>query len=188
MVKKSLKTRDKQIALNLARKLICKFYLEITACDVNSVLKDQIKEMFNLDEHEKALHEDYERSRLISIAIRVTDQYDGLNDLEYEREMFWDMLSQEEHCALQYVSDNGISLDDYRSGAKADKLPEAPKAQKDSQLLSKLLDSYIEQKKLDKPNWTLKGEANIKWIINIFVFIVGDKQSANLVRDDITFL
>ena len=110
--RKSLRTRNKRLALASARRL----WLAVYKFSFMGTPLPDSKDKFDIDHHEQLIEEQVERSRQIKIAIRYLDLYDSIPDWDEDtRQQAIEFRTREDESAIKYCSDNNINLDDYRT-------------------------------------------------------------------------
>jgi len=112
---RSLRTKDKRVALAKARKIQSRFHFLVMSTSKDKI-KNQLDTLFEEDEQSKELAEIARRDELIHIAYFVDRRYDQVEPkTNLAWSMFFDELTQQEQEALKYVADNDINLRDYDS-------------------------------------------------------------------------
>jgi len=185
LYRKSLKTKDRKVALGLARRL----WVELHTDDEDwfnmvDIPKIGTKEYDNWE----AAWQDAERvkSKSIRVALDVDQQLSKIPKWDFDaRESFIEGLSPEEHAAIQYVSDNDINLNKYKDEPSIVEHPNAKpnNGGNKSRRLSVLLDEYlvdVRSNKVSDRSITLYRDQ-----ISMFIELVTDKCSDQLSYDDI---
>ena len=196
MFRKSLRTKDKLIALHRARRIVLMLdrVMILQRCMNDKEIKklSSDDELSFIDEQsEIARQEEIEHSRLIALAIQWEDRYRAIPEWKvHEREEMIEFISPEEHRAMEYVSQNDIDLAGYRNRFVLgfENIPQAePVAFKcrNSDRLSSLLDKYLAFKKRNGVNE--RSRTLYKGHIQTFVDIVGDKESSELSFEDVEY-
>lgn len=114
--RKSLRTKDRYLAIRLARRMWVNYnhtsLLGISMSNKNDLSGDVAKW---LDKEDLLINEERDKSRFIKIAISFEDRHNAIPEWDFEsRENLFEHITQEEEIALRYVTDNKINLDDYR--------------------------------------------------------------------------
>jgi len=182
--RKSLKTKDKRLALASARRLwllVHRYSLE--GCTVSG----SNNEKFSIAHYEQLIENDVEKSKKIKLAIRYLDMWDAIPDWDEEsRQNAIEYRTKEDEEAIQYCDENGINLDDYRSASPVTNIESvvvASKALKNKKM-SILLEDYLEAKRLDgiakSTLKTYKGQLDL--LIDMF-----DISSEELTVEDLDY-
>ncbi|MDG2088281.1 MAG: hypothetical protein P8J68_06030 [Arenicellaceae bacterium] len=143
--RKSLRTKDKKLALVSARRLWLAIY---NFSILGTPLPDSKNNNFDADDYEQLMQKDVERSRLIKTAIKYLDMYESIPDWDEDtRQQAIEYRTQEDEYAIKYCSDNNIDLDDYRYTKPNDNMPQSQKMVHQSPLKAEqlvvLLDMFI---------------------------------------------
>jgi len=194
MLRRSLKTKNKVIALQRARKILLKLEKLIV---LNGCMSEKDKQRFNQDEElsfideqsELAKQEEMENSRMIDIAIQWEDRYNAIPEWKtHEREAMIEFISPDDYRAMEYVSKKEIDLNAYREQtqitAGKERQNEAVQiATSQSEVLSILAEKYVarlERKKINPRTIKL-----YKSYLRTFIEYVGDQKSSELTFKDV---
>lgn len=112
---RSLKTKDKRVALTKAKKIQSRFH-HLIMSNGKDKINSQLDVLFEEDPQSLELAEIARKDSLIHTAYIVNKRYDQIEpktDIAFS--MFFDSLTQYEQESMQFVSDNGIVLSDYDS-------------------------------------------------------------------------
>lgn len=116
---RSLKTKDKRVALAKAKKIQSRFHF-IVMNNGKDKVKNQLDALFEEDEHSIGLADIARQDELIHTAYFVDKRYEQIEpktDVAYS--MFFDALTLYEQEAMQFVADNGIVLADYGNSSSS---------------------------------------------------------------------
>jgi len=183
---RSLRTKDKRVALAKARKIQSRFHFLVMSTSKDKI-KNQLDTLFEEDEQSRELAEIARQDELIHIAYLVDQRYEQIEPkTDLARSMFFDELTQQEQEAMQFVADKGIVLTDYSN--KVDKGVVTPAqstvdpkyAFLKGERLSVLRDKFIEHKQLEKPNWATKTREEWRRRLSLLVDVIGDLDSSKL--------
>ena len=182
MYRKSLRTKDKKLALISARRLWLAVY---NFSILGSPLSDSKNNSFSVDDYEGLKQEDVERSRLIKTAIRYLDMYESIPSWDADSlQQADEYRTQEDEYAIKYCSDNNINLDDYRTKelkSNSTLINHTNAPQLKSEKLDILLDQFIKDAGLEgksiKTLVTYRGQ--IKKFVDLF-----DKPSNEITIED----
>jgi len=158
--------------------------------DKKKKIIDFDEELLFIDEQtEIAKQEDMEHSRKISRAIQWEDRYNEIPEWRvHEREAMIESISLEDHEAMEYVSQNDIEQEKFRSKSAPQTLQNASletpiPITRNTGLLSALLSTYLEFKK--RNGVKEKSRDLYRGHIQTFIDVVGDKESRDLSYDDV---
>lgn len=194
MYRKSLRTKDRYLALEKARLLWSDIHrLSFTGEKMNKkkmntpkMTGDDYEEMIRKSEDD--MWEQVERSQQIKIAIKYLDMYESVTDWDEDtRQQVYEYMTPEGIAAIKYCADNDINLDDYRSKKlEPNSTPvnhtNAPSLKAEN--LDVLLDKFIADHKLEgkseKTLVTYRGQ--IRKFVDLF-----NKSSDELTIEDADF-
>jgi integrase len=188
LFRKSLGTKDKWEAISKARRFwvqLEKKLLRGRTMPIKSSeqsMEDFLREQDEIEEHRM------QRSRFIRAALDFTDRLEAIPDWdEMGREILFDSRTQLEIMAMQWVADDEIDLNSYRTP----ELPQTPQAYIDyrrahlkGEYVSILMDKWMADKEAEKPK-SNKVKKDLTNRIKLFIEIVGDIKSDELSHDEI---
>jgi len=189
LIRKSLRTKNRKLALSIASRLWSKLYLIVYVGESvvgNKTGKDQLEDLLNKEDF---LADYSEQSRIIKIALRITDEYGEIPDWDADgREIFFDSLSHQEREALEYVAREAIDLDEYRVKAVSNKPPPTQQISSvttglKSKPLDQLLELWLDDKKVD--NIKEKSINNYRPQVSVLILFLGNKNSAEVSTEDL---
>ena len=185
--RKSLKTKDKKVALRLARRLWVELYADDDEWNHMSKIPKVGTKEYDLWE---AKWQDAERakSKAIRIALNVDERMSKIPKWDFDaREVFYEALDADEHAAIQYISENNIILDEFREESeRVEHQPnQAKRRTRKSKSLSELLEEYLADVRSNKgTERTINLYADQ---IGMFIELVTDLKSEELSYDDVSF-
>lgn len=185
LYRKSLRTKDRKIALELARRLWVKLYTDdwerFKMADIPKVgTKDFDKWEADWKQSERV------KSKSIRVALEVDQRLDSIPEWDFDaRASFKESLSPEEHAAIRFVADNDVDLNKYKdkSSLVANRETRSSASRANSRKLSVLLEDYLTDVKSNKA--TDKTISLYRDQISMFIEVVTDKSSDQLSYDDI---
>ena len=185
LYRRSLKTKDRKIALGLARRL----WVELHTDDEDwfnmvDIPKVGTKEFDNWE----ATWKDAERvkSKSIRVALEVDQQLNKIPKWDFDaRESFIESLNPEDHAAMQFVSDNDIDLNKYKdeSSLVQNQQTQTSTSGAKSRKLSALLDEYLVDVKSNKA--VDRTISLYRDQVSMFIELVTDKASDQLSYEDV---
>ena len=183
LFRKSLGTKDKAQAIQLARRYWNKLERRLMMGENNS--KDtsdlSMEEFLRISDDQK--QQAIEKSELIRAALSFTERYYAIPKWdELGMDFLWQSQTPLEGRAMQWVSDEGIDLDEYRAKPAVPLQPNNIQCQH-SELLSVLLQKYEAYK---ERNGVKPRSINLyRGQIQTFIDVVGDKESNSLSYQDV---
>ncbi len=193
LYRRSLKTKDRRVALGLARQL----WTELHYNNGNTWTTGMSKKSLTQTEIEKLAADAYKANQLIVTALQVEDRYNALpvvNQVTVESHM--DTMSAYEQRAMQYVSDNGINLDEYRAShaPQPNFVPAPPRSINNEALasnidtittLQSLFDEFIADKKTNGIGASTFKAYNEQ--VGLFIELLQNKKIHTVHKDDIKY-
>jgi len=194
MLRRSLKTKNKTIALKRARHISLKLdrltFLQrfMKEKDAQNIAPDDLLSFID-EQTEIARQEAIDKARNIDLAIQWEDEYNAIPKWKvHEREAMIEFISPEDYRAMEYVSKEDIDLDRFRT--QSDKFSERVVQtevnsfkSRNSDLLSSLLVKYLAFK--ERNNVKSKSRNLYRGHIQTFIDVVGDKESNELTYSDV---
>lgn len=184
LYRKSLKTKDRKLAINLARRMWVHFnHTMLRGARMSkkgSITGDVLKWL----EQESLLAEQArDKSKHIKSAISFEVRLNAIPDWDEESiDDLWEHITQEEKLALKYVTDNAINLAEYRD-KPVKTITAIDQTNADSIKLSDALEKYLAVKKTNNASsGTLKSYRDN---ISLFIEIVNIENTGMLTREHV---
>ena len=182
--RKSLRTKDRRIALKLARILWVNLYMTKSK-------KDKSISEPSEEEKQQIINDIYSESIYIRDAIEASKLLENFPNWDIAgKDITWNSLSQEQQYALQYVSDHDIKLSEYYDFDNNLYLNKSKTTSKNKTNESKIkLSEIFEKFMFDKEtnNISISTKKAYREQVGLFIEALGDKQAMTVTRADVDF-